>query len=53
MTYTESALSNLNKYDLIRIALNMQKTQKLHSVWYEKRTVWHEKRTIWAKKKLQ
>ena len=51
MAYTESALSKLNKDDLICIALDMQK--KLHSVWYEKRTDWYEKRTIWAKKKLQ
>ena len=27
MAYTESALSKLNKDDLIRIALDMQKTQ--------------------------
>ena len=53
MTYTESALSKLNKDDLIRVALDMQKNSKLHSVWYGKRTDWHEKRTIWAKKKLQ
>ena len=53
MAYTESALSKLNKDDLIRVELDMQKNSKLQSVWYEKWTDWHEKRTILAKKKLQ